>query len=78
MWLHLLSSELIYIAMIISPPSCHVPQYSAVILCLYLFIEGKISRLLEYSLKIGKINLKSTYPSAFYWYRVVLKTSRPV
>lgn len=78
MWLHLFSSKLIYIAMIMSLPSCHVPQYSTVILRLYLFIEGKINRLLEYILKIDKINLKSTYPSAFYWCRVVLKTSRPV
>lgn len=58
--------------MIMSPPSFYVPQW------LYLFIERKISRVLEYILKIDKINLQSAYLSAFYMGRVILKTSRPV
>lgn len=37
MWLPLLGMKLIYIAIIMSPPSFYVPQW------LYLFIERKIS-----------------------------------
>lgn len=55
-----------------SLPSFYVLQW------LYLFIERKINRVLEYILKIDKINLQSAYLSAFCLGRVVSKTSRPV
>lgn len=58
--------------MIMSLPSFYVLQW------LYLFIERKINRVLEYILKIDKINLQSAYLSAFCLGRVVSKTSRPV
>lgn len=52
MWLPLLSMKLIYIAIIMSPTSFYAPQW------LYLFIESKVSGVLEYILEIDKINLQ--------------------
>lgn len=61
MWFPLLSMKLIYIAIIMSPPSFYVPQW------LYLFIERKRSGILEYILKIHKSNLQCAYLSDFIW-----------